>query len=313
MRQSPVIYTYDGTREGFFSVVFRAFEDRCSPSAIISRKNNQQMSLGEVVHVKTNREKASRVAKGINERVTERNARLVHLAFLVDEPEIPMLLWRYLYKLFTDTSGTFHCNMLDEDVYAVTQQARRVRKEVHRFHGLVRFRETTGRLLVANIEPDHDIVMMLAPHFRTRMAEQQWVIYDMRRARGVWYDTRVTRMVRFNPEDYEQRIGSGLSGGNAKCADSGGVDPGDIKCGECGGGDSGDTTCADSGEMGYGNADAGDMKCVASGEVNGEDPYRELWQHYYDAINIRERKNHRQMRSCMPQRYWKYLPEKGRK
>ena len=22
-------------------------------------------------------------------------------------------------------------------------------------------------------------------------------------------------------------------------------------------------------------------------------------------------KNHRQMRSCMPQRYWKYLPEKG--
>lgn len=224
------------------------------------------MSFGEVVHVKTSREKASRVAKGINERVTERKARLVHLALLVDEPEIPMLLWRYLYKLFTDTTGTFHCNMLDEDVYAVTQQARRVKKEVHRFHGLVRFRETAGRLLVATIEPDHDIVMMLAPHFRARMAEQQWVIYDMRRACGVWYDTRMTRMVRFAPEDFEQRIGSGLPGGDA---------------------------------------DAGD--------VNGEDPYRELWQHYYDAINIRERKNHRQMRSCMPQRYWKYLPEKGRK
>lgn len=288
--QFQVIYTYDGTREGFFSVVFRAFEDRCFPFAIISRKNNQQMPIGEVVHVETNQEKASRVERGIKERVPKRKARLVHLALLVDEPGTPLLLWRYLYKLFTDTTGAYHCNMLDKEACAVAQQARKVKGEIHRFHGLVRFRETAGRLLVATIEPDHDIVMMLAPHFRARMAEQQWVIYDIRRDCGVWYDTRIVRMVRFTPEDFEQWVVTGLPGGDARCVGSGDVGFGDAKCGN-----------------------APDFKGEDVGDRNGGDLYRELWQHYYDAINIRERKNHRQMKGAMPKRYWKYLPEKGGK
>lgn len=44
-----------------------------------------------------------------------------------------------------------------------------------------------------------------------------------------------------------------------------------------------------------------------------EEIFLDLWQKYYKSINIEERKNLRQMRNYMPERYWKNLPEKQEK
>ena len=44
-----------------------------------------------------------------------------------------------------------------------------------------------------------------------------------------------------------------------------------------------------------------------------EEIFLDLWQQYYKSINIKERKNLRQMRNYMPERYWKNLSEKQEK
>lgn len=44
-----------------------------------------------------------------------------------------------------------------------------------------------------------------------------------------------------------------------------------------------------------------------------EEIFLDLWQQYYKSINIEERKNLRQMRNYMPERYWKNLSEKHEK
>ena len=44
-----------------------------------------------------------------------------------------------------------------------------------------------------------------------------------------------------------------------------------------------------------------------------EEIFIDLWQQYYKSINIKERKNLRQMRNYMPERYWKNLSEKQEK
>ncbi len=41
-----------------------------------------------------------------------------------------------------------------------------------------------------------------------------------------------------------------------------------------------------------------------------EEKMQELWKSYYKSINITERKNTRQMRAFLPERYWKHLSEK---
>lgn len=44
-----------------------------------------------------------------------------------------------------------------------------------------------------------------------------------------------------------------------------------------------------------------------------EEIFLDLWQQYYKSINIEARKNLRQMRNYMPERYWKNLSEKQEK
>jgi len=47
-------------------------------------------------------------------------------------------------------------------------------------------------------------------------------------------------------------------------------------------------------------------------EENGanNDEWEELWKHYHNTINNEDRNNPGLQRQLMPQRYWKYLPEK---
>ncbi len=42
-----------------------------------------------------------------------------------------------------------------------------------------------------------------------------------------------------------------------------------------------------------------------------EETYQILWKSYFDAINIKERKNLKVQMQFMPKRFWNYLPEKN--
>lgn len=42
-----------------------------------------------------------------------------------------------------------------------------------------------------------------------------------------------------------------------------------------------------------------------------EKAFENLWKKYYNAVNIEERPHEKQMKSYMPVRYWKFLPEKN--
>jgi len=112
---------------------------------------------------------------------------MFYLAFLSEIPNVEMTLYVYLEKLFADKTGTYHKNLLDEHSFDLYKTAKKVSLEIHRFHGFVRFQETSDGMLFAAIEPDHDIISLLAPHFARRYGNQQWVIYDKRRDKGVFY------------------------------------------------------------------------------------------------------------------------------
>jgi len=50
--------------------------------------------------------------------------------------------------------------------------------------------------------------------------------------------------------------------------------------------------------------------CQAAALHGEEDKYRQLWQVYFDHVNIPERRNPKLHLRHMPKRYWKYLSEK---
>jgi probable DNA metabolism protein len=75
------------------------------------------------------------------------------------------------------------CDENDEVVRTVLRAARRVRKEIHAFQGLLRFTERTSGLLEARFEPDNDICGMLFPFFEARFGSIPFLIVDMIRSK----------------------------------------------------------------------------------------------------------------------------------
>ncbi len=76
----------------------------------------------------------------------------------------------------------------DTDVTFVHRHARKVSLEIHRFKGLLRFQELQSGRFIALYEPDYDITLPLAFHFRRRLASQHWVILDCRRQQAATWD-----------------------------------------------------------------------------------------------------------------------------
>jgi probable DNA metabolism protein len=53
--------------------------------------------------------------------------------------------------------------------------------------GFVRFTELADKTLYSKIEPDHDILRLISPHFRARLGTFNWVIHDARRGTAALY------------------------------------------------------------------------------------------------------------------------------
>ena len=102
---------------------------------------------------------------------------LAEAAILHRNPERFALLYRLLWRLRT------HHDLFDiatdPDVAEVTAMAKAVRRDEHRMHAFVRFREV-GREqkshFVAWFEPEHHIVELAASFFARRFADMPWSI-----------------------------------------------------------------------------------------------------------------------------------------
>jgi DNA polymerase len=102
---------------------------------------------------------------------------LAEVAILHRNPERFALLYRLLWRLRN------HHDLLDiatdPDVAEIAAMAKAVRRDEHKMHAFVRFREV-GREqkshFVAWFEPEHHIVELAAPFFARRFADMPWSI-----------------------------------------------------------------------------------------------------------------------------------------
>ena len=202
-----MICIYDGTFVGFLTVVFDVYASKLKPAQIVRECLWQPGFFDEPLHVITDVRKSERVWNGILKRSNKRTSRMFYLAYASELPDIEMTLYGYLEKLFADATGTYCKNLLDDHSFELYQTARKVSLEAHRFTGFVRFQETSDGLLFAAIEPDHDILSLIAPHFSRRFGSQQWVIYDSRRDKGIFYNKSEMHEITLDDKKFDVMTG----------------------------------------------------------------------------------------------------------
>lgn len=124
----------------------------------------------------------------------------IYFAFLSENIGIELLLYRYILKLFSRTE-MLHLNFTDNNVLKISQLAKSVSREKHRMEAFVRFQLTKDDIYFANIEPDFDVLPLISKHFRSRYADQQWIIYDVKRKYGIYYNLESVEIISLDLKD----------------------------------------------------------------------------------------------------------------
>ncbi len=180
------ILIYDGSFNGFLTAIFVAFEEKIKVTDIQKNSVSQNGLFSDTETIFTNIEKAKRVWNGIQSKSSSA-IKNIYFAYMSESKGVELLLYRYVRKLFAAPSSE-HSDYSDGIVLKVGQLAKSVGREKHRMEAFVRFQLTKDDVYFANIEPDFDVLPLISKHFRSRYADQQWIIYDVKRKYGLFYD-----------------------------------------------------------------------------------------------------------------------------
>ncbi|SHJ12969.1 probable DNA metabolism protein [Hymenobacter daecheongensis DSM 21074] len=192
----PLDYTYDGSFEGLLSVLFAVYDRRAAPNSIQPVGAAQGGLFAQPVFIDTHEATAARVWEGLLRHLDEEaRTRLFH-TFLSEDADREMLIFRYA-DLAMRSAQDISENYADDTVRRIQRLAQQMYREKHRMEAFVRFEKTQDGLFHATIEPDFDVLPLIAPHFTKRYADQRWLIFDKRRRYGLYYDLTRTDVVQF--------------------------------------------------------------------------------------------------------------------
>lgn len=184
---------YDGSFNGFLTAIFIAYEEKISIVDIQHNKKAQNGLFSETETIFTNVEKAKRVWNGIRSK-SNRAINDIYFAFLSETEGVEMLCYHYIKKIMASTNKK-EADFSDETVLYISQLARKVGREKHRMEAFIRFQLTKDDIYFANIEPDFDVLPLISKHFRNRYADQQWLIYDVKRGYGIFYNLNSVELI----------------------------------------------------------------------------------------------------------------------
>lgn len=201
-----IIYTYDGTFEGFLTCIFECYNQKAFPVDICSRVGEQKYLFAEKFDIHTNSEKAARVWKGIQNKMSGKNKQLLFYAFLSEEVGIEMRIYCFLRRLFSEHFN-IETDYGDSDVLYLTQTSQKVKKEAMRMMQFVRFQRTKDNLYFCGIEPAYDVIPLVIGHFQKRFTDQRWLLYDLKRNYGVLYGNEKVEEVVISNQQFNRLNG----------------------------------------------------------------------------------------------------------
>lgn len=252
-----VIFRYDKTFEGLLTAVFDAYARRTFPDRLLAEGEPLPLFYDEAVAVYTDPAKSDRVWKGLQKKISTLSLTGITMVWLSELPGSDELLLRYIRKVI-DSARNIEMNFGDPDVLEVSKIWKKVSTEQHHVLQFLRFQKAADGTFFAPLSPLYNVLPLTLSHLKNRFADQKWLLYDLKREYGYYYDLQEAVEVRFEQKD--AHLISGLLSEDVMDKD--------------------------------------------------EKLFQQMWKEYFRSIAIKERLNLKLHRQHMPERFWKYMPEK---
>lgn len=194
------LFIYDHTFEGLLTCVFDAYFRKVFPDVLLSAGEPLPLFYDTVTHIDTCSEKAERVWRGIEKKISRQALACLTYSWLSELPQVDIHIFRYIRKAL-DAPRSIETNFADSDVLQLAQIYKKVDGERVRLMQFVRFQKATDGTFFAAIEPQFNTLPLAIEHFRDRFSDQPWLIYDVKRQYGFYYNLNELQEVTFeHPE-----------------------------------------------------------------------------------------------------------------
>lgn len=182
-----VTLLYDTSLAGFLTAVFDAYDQKLPLYRIRKHDMNTKEIFGEERIIITDKVKAQRVWKGLQQRITSTGFDYIQCASLSELPDAEDVISGFIQHIFRE-SGNAEKDFSNKHVLRIAHIAKMVHRERHRMKAFIRFQLTKDGIYYAAIEPDFNALPLIITHFKNRYADQRWLIYDIKRKYGIYYD-----------------------------------------------------------------------------------------------------------------------------
>lgn len=206
-------YIYDGSFDGLLTSIYEVYYRRGDIEDIVPKDSMEENFLVQKVFISTDGEKSRKVYEAIKNKISEEALKRVFYAYLSELPRHGITILKYL-QLGFKFGPQVDLNLSNDIILKMDNINYKVGMEKHRMLGLIRFKQLENGILYSSIEPDYNIVGLLAPHFASRMMNENWAIHDVKRGIGVLYnkkewvikDIEVTDslIIKEDEEDYQE-------------------------------------------------------------------------------------------------------------
>lgn len=185
---------YDGTFEGLLTAVFEVYEHKLGYVKLLRADKYTKTMFEQVMNVVTDEARATRVLKGLKLKLSPMGVQRLYAAHLAEMDGEQNILLGYIRYAF-DTGQNIEEDYGNKFVMRVSEMVRMVRREKHRMEAFVRFQKLKDETFYATVEPDFNVLPLLIRHFKSRYADQRWIIYDLKRLYGIYYDLHDTQYI----------------------------------------------------------------------------------------------------------------------
>ena len=196
-------YVFDGTKIGLLTCVFDAYYGKHIPTTLTD-KEVQVGFCDKIYNIESDIEKSNRVSNCLKGLATPNVLKEVSLALKSGQEDKFTVIFNYIKTAIDNKKVDISKNFANKQVLAFCDLLKKVRFEVHRFKGFIRFEQSVDGYYYAHYTPDNDITWLLMPHFAQRFADQAFIIHDTKRNVLGMYDGYQVKTV--NAEDRQVTV-----------------------------------------------------------------------------------------------------------
>lgn len=190
-------YVFDGSFEGLLTAVFEFYDQKPQESVqLVWNKYYQPSMLEAPVIIFNDEQKAKRVWEGLKKKLSPDWAQIFYKVHLAEDLQTFQDMFDFARYIFDNPAGAER-NFGNPYVMALSKIERKISRERHRMKAFIRFQKTADDIYYCPIEPDFNVLPLVASFFKNRYADQKWIIYDVKRKYGLFYDLEKVEQITY--------------------------------------------------------------------------------------------------------------------